>query len=84
MATHNSRILKDILTAVDIGMRSMELYIRLFRGAMCPDFILMEDNARSHRAPQVDEFLERMNSLISSIKSRCETSTFARGDHTLY
>ncbi|GBN60330.1 Transposable element Tcb2 transposase [Araneus ventricosus] len=37
----------------------LETYVRLFRGAVGPEFILMDDNARPHRALLVDEFLER-------------------------
>ncbi|GBL80570.1 Transposable element Tcb2 transposase [Araneus ventricosus] len=36
----------------------LEPYVRLFRGAVGPEFILMDDNARPHRALLVDEFLE--------------------------
>ena len=30
----------------------------LFRGAVDPDFVLMDDNAGLHRAPMVDDFME--------------------------
>ncbi|GFU67657.1 transposable element Tcb2 transposase [Trichonephila clavipes] len=33
-------------------------YVRLFRGAIGPDFIFMEDNARPHRTLAVEELLE--------------------------
>ncbi|GBN69292.1 hypothetical protein AVEN_35980-1 [Araneus ventricosus] len=36
----------------------LEPYVRLFRGAVGPEFILMDDNARPHRALLVHEFLE--------------------------
>ncbi|GBL77796.1 hypothetical protein AVEN_152995-1 [Araneus ventricosus] len=36
----------------------LEPYVRLFKGAVGPEFILMDDNARPHRALLVDEFLE--------------------------
>ncbi|GBN58365.1 Transposable element Tc1 transposase [Araneus ventricosus] len=36
----------------------LEPYVRLFRGAVGLEFILMDDNARPHRALLVDEFLE--------------------------
>ncbi|GBN38940.1 Death-associated protein kinase dapk-1 [Araneus ventricosus] len=36
----------------------LEPYVRLFRGAVGPEFILMDDNARPHRALLIDEFLE--------------------------
>ncbi|XP_067008035.2 juvenile hormone esterase-like [Anabrus simplex] len=32
-------------------------HVRLFRGTVCPEFLLMDNNARPHRAPLVDEFL---------------------------
>ena len=32
-------------------------HVRLFRGAVGPHFLLMDDNARPHRAALVDEFL---------------------------
>ncbi|GBN43437.1 hypothetical protein AVEN_130985-1 [Araneus ventricosus] len=36
----------------------LEPYVRLFRGAVGPEFILIDDNARPHRALLVDKFLE--------------------------
>ncbi|GBN89464.1 hypothetical protein AVEN_258462-1 [Araneus ventricosus] len=39
----------------------LEPYVRLFKGAVGPEFILMDDNARPHRALLVDEFLESEN-----------------------
>ena len=36
----------------------LEPYVRLFRGAVGPEFIFMDDNARAHRALLVDEYLE--------------------------
>ncbi|GFU81727.1 transposable element Tcb2 transposase [Trichonephila clavipes] len=33
-------------------------HVRLFRGAIDPDFIFMDDNARSHRTLAVEELLE--------------------------
>ncbi|GFU56480.1 transposable element Tcb2 transposase [Trichonephila clavipes] len=33
-------------------------HVRLFRGAIGPDFIFMDDNARPHRTPAVEELLE--------------------------
>jgi transposase len=35
----------------------LDTYVRLFRGAMGPNFILMDDNARPHRAGIVDDYL---------------------------
>ncbi|GBM26092.1 hypothetical protein AVEN_12851-1 [Araneus ventricosus] len=47
-------------TVTDVRYRDdiLEPYVRLFRGAVGPEFILMDDNARLHRALLVDEFLE--------------------------
>lgn len=39
----------------------LEPYVRLFRGAVGPDFIFMDDNAPCHRAGLVDDFLETEN-----------------------
>ena len=40
------------------GRRSLEPYVRLFRGAVGPEFIFIDDNARPHRVLMVDEYLE--------------------------
>ncbi|GFW75849.1 transposable element Tcb2 transposase [Trichonephila clavipes] len=39
----------------------LEPYVRLFRGAVGPDFIFMDDNAPCHRAVLIDYFLEMEN-----------------------
>ncbi|KFM56783.1 Transposable element Tcb2 transposase, partial [Stegodyphus mimosarum] len=39
----------------------LEPYVRLFRGAVDPHFIFMDDNAPCHRAVLVDDFLEMEN-----------------------
>ncbi|GFW98755.1 transposable element Tcb2 transposase [Trichonephila clavipes] len=39
----------------------LELYVRLFRGAVGPDFIFMDDNAPCHRAVLIDDFHETEN-----------------------
>lgn len=39
----------------------LEPYVRLFRGAVGPNFIFMDDNAPCHRAVLVDDFLETEN-----------------------
>lgn len=129
------------VTGVRYREEVLEPYVRLFRGAVGPDFLLMDDNARPHRALLVDEFLESedirridwparspdlnpiehvwdalgraiatrnppprtipelktallyewdqlpqalLNSLISSMTSRCEACIAVRGDHTPY
>ncbi|GBO02153.1 hypothetical protein AVEN_203621-1 [Araneus ventricosus] len=49
---------RGIVTGVRYRDEILEPYVRLFRGAVGPVFILMDDNARPHRALLVDEFLE--------------------------
>ncbi|GFW02870.1 transposable element Tcb2 transposase [Trichonephila clavipes] len=39
----------------------LERFVRLFRGAVGPDFIFMDDNAPCHRAVLIDDFLETEN-----------------------
>ena len=39
----------------------LELYVRLFRGAVGPDFMFMDDNAPCYRTFLVDDFLETGN-----------------------
>ncbi|GFX22094.1 transposable element Tcb2 transposase [Trichonephila clavipes] len=39
----------------------LEPYVHLFRGAVGPDFIFMDDNAPYHRAVLIDDFLETEN-----------------------
>lgn len=46
------------VTGVRYRDEVLEPYVRLFRGAVGPEFILMDDNARPHRALLLDEFLE--------------------------
>ncbi|GFX45302.1 DDE_3 domain-containing protein [Trichonephila clavipes] len=36
----------------------LEQHVRLFRGAMCAEFLFMDDNARPYRANIVDECLQ--------------------------
>ncbi|KAJ4425481.1 hypothetical protein ANN_28097 [Periplaneta americana] len=38
--------------------RGIATNVRLFRGAVCPQFIFMDDNARPHRVNLVDEYHE--------------------------
>ncbi|GBO43813.1 hypothetical protein AVEN_192355-1 [Araneus ventricosus] len=49
---------RSTVTGVRYRDEILEPYVRLFRGAVGPEFILMDDNARLHRALLVDEFLE--------------------------
>ncbi|GBO11641.1 Transposable element Tc1 transposase [Araneus ventricosus] len=49
---------RGTVTGVRYRDEILEPYVRLFRGAVGPKFILMDHNARPHRALLVDEFLE--------------------------
>ncbi|GBO09672.1 hypothetical protein AVEN_31530-1 [Araneus ventricosus] len=49
---------RGTVTGVRYRDEILEPYVCLFRGAVGPDFILMDNNARPHRALLVDEFLE--------------------------
>ncbi|GBN33913.1 hypothetical protein AVEN_169933-1 [Araneus ventricosus] len=49
---------RDTVTGVRYRDDILEPYVSLFRGAVNPEFILMDDNARRHRALLFDEFLE--------------------------
>ncbi|GBO09798.1 hypothetical protein AVEN_140807-1 [Araneus ventricosus] len=50
---------RGTVTGVRYRDEILEPYVHLFRGAVGPEFILMDDlNARPHRALLVDEFLE--------------------------
>ncbi|GBN89302.1 hypothetical protein AVEN_263296-1 [Araneus ventricosus] len=49
---------RGTLTGVRYRDEILQPYVRLFRGAIGPEFILMDDNSRPHRALLVDEFLE--------------------------
>ncbi|GFW25165.1 hypothetical protein TNCV_2262231 [Trichonephila clavipes] len=48
---------------------TLEPYVRIFGGAVGPDFVLMYDKVRPQRAHLVSEFLERysMDSLANQI-----------------
>ncbi|GBM20273.1 hypothetical protein AVEN_216685-1 [Araneus ventricosus] len=49
---------RGTVTGVRYRDEILKPYVRLFRGAVGLEFILMDDNARPHRALLVDEFLE--------------------------
>ncbi|GBM75723.1 hypothetical protein AVEN_92726-1 [Araneus ventricosus] len=49
---------RSTVTGVRYRNEILETYVCLFRGAVGPYFILMDDNARPHRAHLVDDFLE--------------------------
>ncbi|GBN46032.1 Transposable element Tc1 transposase [Araneus ventricosus] len=49
---------RGTVTGVRYRDNILDPYVRLFRGAFGLEFILMDDNARPHRALLVDEFLQ--------------------------
>ncbi|GBM41878.1 hypothetical protein AVEN_161394-1 [Araneus ventricosus] len=49
---------RGTVTGVRYRDEILEPYVRLFRGAVRHEFILMDDNARPHTALLVHEFLE--------------------------
>ncbi|GFX46121.1 DDE_3 domain-containing protein [Trichonephila clavipes] len=60
----NPTLLKDsvteggTLTGVNYRDAILDAYVRLYADAIGNDFILMDDNARTHRAVVVEEYLE--------------------------
>ncbi|GBN66331.1 hypothetical protein AVEN_161301-1 [Araneus ventricosus] len=49
---------RDTVTGVRYRDEILEPYVRLFRDAVGPEFILMDYNERPHRTLLVDELLE--------------------------
>ncbi|GFU89495.1 transposable element Tc3 transposase [Trichonephila clavipes] len=49
------------VTAQKYGDEVLEPYVRMFPGAVGPDFIFMDDNAPCHRAVLIDDFLQTEN-----------------------
>ncbi|GFW19506.1 transposable element Tcb2 transposase [Trichonephila clavipes] len=49
------------VTAQRCRYEVLEPYVRLFRGAVDPDFIFMDDNVPCHRTVLIDDFLETEN-----------------------
>ncbi|GFX81405.1 transposable element Tcb2 transposase [Trichonephila clavipes] len=50
-----------LVTAQRYRDEVLEPYVHLLRGAVGPDFILMDDNVPCHRAVLIDDFLEMEN-----------------------
>ncbi|GFX19835.1 transposable element Tcb2 transposase [Trichonephila clavipes] len=46
------------VTAQRYSDEVLDPYVRMFRGAVGPDFIFMDENAACHRAVLIDDFLE--------------------------
>ena len=49
-----------MLTALRYRDDFLDPIVRTYAGAIGPDFILMDDNARLHRAGIIDQYLETM------------------------
>ncbi|GBN82143.1 Transposable element Tcb2 transposase [Araneus ventricosus] len=56
--THLHVFKRGTVTRVMYRDEILEPYVRLFKAAVGPEFILMDDNTRPYRALLVDEFLE--------------------------
>ena len=57
-STEVVRVNRQGLTAARYRDEILLPHVRLFRGAVGPDFLLMDDNARPHRAEVINVFLE--------------------------
>ena len=52
-------VTRGIMTDVRYRDDILDVYVRPYAGAIGPQFILMDDNARPHRAKVVEEYLQR-------------------------
>ena len=52
-------VIKDMMTGLCYRDAILEVYGRLYAGAIGPQFILMDDNARLHRTRVVEEYLQQ-------------------------
>ncbi|GFX30183.1 transposable element Tcb2 transposase [Trichonephila clavipes] len=59
-------------------------HVRLFRGAIGPDFIFMDANARPHWTLAVEELLESEDITRMSMRRRWEATIAVRGGHIPY
>ncbi|GBN24069.1 hypothetical protein AVEN_27890-1 [Araneus ventricosus] len=66
---------RGTVTGVRYRDEILEPYVRIFRGAVDPEFILMVDNAGPHRALLVNEFLESEDICRMDCPARSQTST---------
>ena len=51
-------ILNGILTTARYVNEILGVYVRPYAGAIVPDFILMDDNARQHRARVTNKYMQ--------------------------
>ncbi|GFU96953.1 DDE_3 domain-containing protein [Trichonephila clavipes] len=64
---------KGSVIRVRYGDEVLEPYVRVFSVACGSEFILMDDNAKPHRALLVDEFLENRACLGRSGEGNCNS-----------
>ena len=57
--THLHIVMRGMMTGVRYRDEIMDIYVRPYAGAIGPQFILMDDNARTHRARVVEEYLQQ-------------------------
>ena len=51
-------VMRSMMTGVRYRDEIMDIYVRRYAGAIGPQLIHMDDNARSHRASVVEEYLQ--------------------------
>ncbi|GFV33645.1 DDE_3 domain-containing protein [Trichonephila clavipes] len=68
---------RDSVNGVRYRVEILETYVRLLRGVCGSEFILMDDNARPHRALLFDKFLKSQLRRRSDARS-CGGSTLPR------
>ena len=52
-------VMRGMMTGVRYRDEILDIYVRPYAGAIGPQFILMDDNARPHRARVVEEYLQQ-------------------------
>jgi len=52
-------MMRGMTTGVRYRDEILDIYVRPYAGAIGPQFILMDDNARSHRAMVVEDYLQQ-------------------------
>ena len=57
--THLQIVMRGMMTGVRYRDEILDIYVRPYAGAVGPQFILMDDNARPHRARVVEMYLQQ-------------------------
>ena len=52
-------VMRGMMTGVRYGDEILDVYVRTYAGAIGPQFILMDDNARPHSARVVEDYLQQ-------------------------